>query len=297
MNNERTISPNDSRIPWWMWPNVLSLDAPVVAVTWLYIFAREWNVSYVERLLPWVLALVVWVVYAVDRLLDCQMNSNEAGSLRHEFHRKHKKKFMIAICAAVLMIAVLSLFVLQMAIIINATLPLAATAGFFLLSVFSPSQQRVSYSKNLLAGYAFAWGVGAGLTGLLNLQQPFALARMFSPDMLAFGLLCVINITAVDLWVKGSNELSAEEDEMALNLPLVVLGFFCLLFMKFISDNPLDPFFLCILIATALMYVINRIRAKFTKNFLRVSVDVILLVTAAFYFILSLFDKTGTPHP
>lgn len=130
MNNERTISPNDSRIPWWMWPNVLSLDAPVVAVTWLYIFAREWNVSYVERLLPWVLALVVWVVYAVDRLLDCQMNSNEAGSLRHEFHRKHKKKFMIAICAAVLMIAVLSLFVLQMAIIINATLPLAATAGF-----------------------------------------------------------------------------------------------------------------------------------------------------------------------
>jgi hypothetical protein len=61
---------------------------------------------------------------------------------------------------------------------------------------------------------------------------------MFSPDMLAFGLLCVINITAVDLWVKGSNELNAEEDEMALNLPLVVLGFFCLLFMKFVSDNP-----------------------------------------------------------
>jgi hypothetical protein len=280
-----------------MWQNVLSLDAPVVAVTWLFIFAREWNVSYVEPLLPWVLGLVVWVVYAADRLLDCHMNGDEAGTLRHEFHRTHKKKFIIAICVATLTIAVLSLFVLQMAIIINALLPLAATAGFFMLSIFSPSQQRVSYSKNLLAGYAFAWGVGAGLTGLLNLAQPFALAKMFSADMLAFGLLCVINITAVDLWVKGSNELNAEEDEMALNLPLVLLGFFCLLFMKFISDNPLDPFFLCILIATALMYVINRMRAQFSTNFLRVSVDAILLITAAFYFVLSLFDKTGNPHP
>lgn len=276
-----------------MWPNVLSLDAPVVAVTWLYIFAREWNVNYVEPLLPWVLGLVVWVVYAADRLLDVQMNAESASTLRHEFHRRHKKKFIIAIIAAVVVIAVLSLFVLQMAIIINAMLPLAATAGFFLLSVFGSSQQRVSYTKNLLAGYAFAWGVGAGLTGLLNL----GVMRLFSADVLAFGLLCVINITAVDLWVKGSDELNAEEDEMALNLPLVVLGFFCLLFMKFVSDNPLDPFFVCILIAAALMYVINRMRAQFSSHLLRVSVDVILLITAAFYFILSLFDKTGITHP
>lgn len=293
MSNERAISSNDSRIPWWMWPNVLSLDAPIVALTWLYIFAREWNVNYVEPLLPWVLGLVVWVVYAADRLLDVHMNGDSVGTLRHEFHRKHRKKFTIAIIAAAVVIAVLSLFVLQWGIIINAMLPLAATVGFFLLSIFGSSQQRVSYTKNLLAGYAFAWGVGAGLTGLLNL----GIARLFSADMLAFGLLCVINITAVDLWVKGSDELNAEEDEMALNFPLVLLGFFCLLFMKFVSANPLDPFFICILIAAALMYVINRTRSQFSSHFLRVSVDVILLIAAAFYFVLSLFDKTGISHP
>lgn len=31
------------RAPWWLWPNLLSLDAPVVAVAWAWMFSKAWG--------------------------------------------------------------------------------------------------------------------------------------------------------------------------------------------------------------------------------------------------------------
>lgn len=274
------------RIPWWMYPNVLSLDAPVVAVVWLYVLARAWDVNYVEPLLPVVLALVVWIVYAADRLLDCKWNQETSFPLRHRVHQMYEKHFVIAILLAALATAVISLKVLQWSIVQTAMLPLAATAGFFALSFLGHSNQRVSYSKNLLAGYAFAWGVGAGLSGLLGLPQPSNLLKLFAPEMLVFGLLCVINITAVDLWVKGSDELDDEADEWALTMPLMVLAFFSVLMMRTADKDQTSPFYVSMLIAAALMYVVNRMRRRLSTNFLRMSSDLILLIAALFFFLI-----------
>jgi hypothetical protein len=274
------------RIPWWMYPNVLSLDAPVVAVVWLYVLARAWDVNYVEPLLPVVLALVVWIVYAADRLLDCKWKQETSFPLRHRVHQQYEKHFVIAILLAALATAVISLKVLQWSIVQTAMLPLAATAGFFALSFFGPTNQRVSYSKNLLAGYAFAWGVGAGLSGLLGLPQPSNLLKLFAPEMLVFGLLCVINITAVDLWVKGSDELDDEADEWALTMPLMVLAFFSVLMMRTADKDQTSPFYVSMLIAAALMYVVNRMRRRLSTNFLRLSSDLILLIAALFFFLI-----------
>ena len=40
------VVPPDPRKPLWLYPNLLSLDAPLVAVAWLYMFARTWRVDY-----------------------------------------------------------------------------------------------------------------------------------------------------------------------------------------------------------------------------------------------------------
>lgn len=268
-----------------MYPNVLSLDAPIVAVVWLFVFAKVWSVNYVEPLLPWVLGLFVWLVYAVDRLLDGVLDKQRDFPLRHQFHQRHKKIFIACIILVSIITLVLSLNALQWSIVQSAFVPLAATVGFFILSFSSASATRVSYSKNLLAGYAFAFGIGAGLVGLLGLSYPVNVLKLFSPEMLAFGLLCVINITAVDLWVKGSDELGTEEDEWALTLPLFTLAFFCFLFMQFVKKDLSDPFYSSILVATGLMYVVNRVRHRYTSDALRVAADLILLVAAIFYFL------------
>ena len=274
-------------IPWWMYANAFSLDAPLVAVVWLYVLARAWNVNYVEPLLPVVLALVVWIVYATDRLLDCKWKQETSFSLRHRVHQQYEKRFIIAIGIVVIAVAVISLNFLQWSIVQTAMLPLAATIGFFALSFFGPSNQRVSYSKNLLAGYAFAWGVGAGLIGLLGLPQPSNLLKLFAPEMLVFGLLCVINITAVDLWVKGSDELDEDAEEWALTMPLMILAFFSVLMMRTSDKHESSPFYISMLIAAALMYVVNRMRCHLSADFLRVSIDLILLIAALFFFLIS----------
>lgn len=269
-----------------MYPNVLSLDAPVVAVAWLYVFAKVWNVNYVEPLLPWVLGLFVWLVYAVDRLLDSSYGKAHYFPLRHQFLLQHKKYFIIGIGVVSVLTVVLALVHLQSSILQTALLPLAATVGYFILSTSPSASSKVSYSKNLLVGYAFSFGIGSGLIGLVGLAYPLNFLKLFSPEMLAFGLLCVISLTAIDLWVKGSDELGTEEDEWALTLPLFTLAAFCFLFMQFIEHNLSDPFYSSILVASGLMYVINRTRHRFSSDALRVAVDVVLLLAALFYFLL-----------
>ena len=267
-----------------MYLNVMSLDAPLLALLWLYVFADYWDVSYVDPLLAVVLPLVVWLIYSIDRLADCSLHKDCEFPIRHRFHQRHKKVFIGVIAVVSLLVAVLSLNFLQWSVVQSAMAPVAATVGFFLLSFFSEPGKRVSYAKNLLAGFAFAWGVGSGLVGLDLSMNIFA--KLLSREMLCFGLLCVINITAVDLWVKGSSELDADLDEWALTLALVVLGLFCMLFMGLKVRRMDDPFYVAILIATALMYMLNRSRGRMTADFLRIAADLVLLVSAASYWLL-----------
>ena len=274
------------RIPWWMYPNVLSLDAPIVAVAWLYVFKSTWDVNYIEPLLPVVLALFVWIVYATDRLLDCKLKPETSFPIRHQFHRAHAHFFTVAIVGALIVTIVLSLRELQWSIVQTAMMPVAATFAFFILSFFSTSNERVSYAKNFLAGYAFAWGVGSGLAGLMGHSLYSNWMRLVSPEMLVFGLLCMINITAVDLWIKGSDELDEDADEWALTMPLMILAFFSVVLMRQDQQEHTKTFYTSILVAAALMYVVNRMRRRLSPAFLRMSADLILLLAAAFYFLI-----------
>src|ERR1700704_1719121 len=69
----------------WLWPNLLSLDAPVVAVLWQILFARCFQVP-VDALAALLLLLTVWLIYAADRILDARRD--ECHSPRHEFYRR-----------------------------------------------------------------------------------------------------------------------------------------------------------------------------------------------------------------
>lgn len=269
-----------------MYPNVLSLDAPVVAIVWLYVFAWMWNVNYVEPLLPIALGLVVWMVYALDRLLDLKIAQERNFPLRHLIHQRYAKPIMVCMAMAALGLVVIALYSLQWSIVQTALLPLFATGLFFTISLFTPQHKRVSYSKNLLAGYAFAWGVGAGLVGLMGLPAPVNFLKLCSPEMLIFGLLCVINITAVDLWVEGTEELDDDAEEWALTMPLMALAFFSVLMMRRAGHDHQQPFYVSMLIAAALMYVVNRMRRDFSAAFLRMVADLILLIAAVFFFLM-----------
>src|SRR3982751_3419994 len=74
-----------------MWPNLLSLDAPVVAVLWQSLFARCFQVPF-DASAALLLLLTVWLIYTADRMLDSQ--KGEYCSPRHEFYRRRRRELL-----------------------------------------------------------------------------------------------------------------------------------------------------------------------------------------------------------
>lgn len=70
----------------WLWPNLLSLDAPIVALLWQILFARCFH-ARVDLLPSVLLVLAVWLIYAADRTIDAWTGS--CARPRHEFYRRH----------------------------------------------------------------------------------------------------------------------------------------------------------------------------------------------------------------
>jgi hypothetical protein len=107
-NGERAsgeLASGELAAPWWLWWNILSFDAPMVAVAWALVFAKSAGVALPAAEIA-ALGLVVWLIYTVDRLLDGQWavvavsprtfaSTDEAQAFgpplrqRHVFHRVH----------------------------------------------------------------------------------------------------------------------------------------------------------------------------------------------------------------
>lgn len=276
------VVPAEQRKPLWLLPNLLSLDAPLVAVSWLFVFSKTWRLGYH----PWeayvTLGLAVWSIYVVDRLLDASMATAGSGKLvaRHEFHRKHAKFFALGVVLAMSAAVLLVVTRMPMAIYKHLLLGGVLVAGFFGLSlVSSPSLREVPHMKNILAGVTFAYGTAMAA----HIYRPeMGIYQMVnSREFVCFAVLCVLNISAIDLWehASGSSDLETRAaDEMALTLPLSILGGAALLFALLDQQMASRPFFSAILTGAALLHVLNRTRHRFAPDLLRVLADVALLV-------------------
>lgn len=271
----------ESRKPLWFFPNLLSLDAPLVAVAWLFIFSKTWRVDY----LPWeaytALGLAVWVVYVGDRLMDASIHGAESGLLqvRHRFHLRFHKQFKAAAVVALIASMLLVVQAFPRSVFGYLLVGLVLLAGFFALSLFSTREDgAVPHSKNILAGCTFAFGTamiahsfipGTSVAGLV-----------WSRELLCFAALCSLNIASIDIWehaARAQDREVAAADELALTLPLTVLGAACLWFAYLNHDMSTRPFFYAILTGAALLYILNRCRGRFRQETLRVLADVALL--------------------
>jgi hypothetical protein len=275
------VVPSTNRKPLWLYPNLLSLDAPLVAVAWLYIFAKTWRVDYLPTTTYVTLGLVVWVIYVVDRLLDAFMETGGGAKLeaRHEFHFRHRRvlRVLAVLVALVALVLVLSQFMTK--IYGYAIFGGLMVSGFFTLSVFSShAQHEIPYAKNIIAGLAFAYGTAMLAFAYTGLEGDKLLQ---SPELICFVVLCILNISAIDLWEHANHSTDLEikaTDELALTLPLTLLGAAALVFALKETEMSARPFFYSILTGAALLQILNRNRAGYSANALRVLADVALLV-------------------
>ncbi len=287
LGNGPRIVPSVQRKPIWLIPNLLSLDAPLVAVAWLYIFAKTWRADYH----PWEayvsLGLVVWVIYVADRLLDASILGAGSGNLeaRHEFHQKHRGLFSIGAVIAGITALVLVVTYMSYAIYHYVLIGGVVVAGFFGLSMLSSQDaDEIPHVKNILAGVAFAFGTG--MMAHVYLPGLGIYELLGSREFICFAVLCILNISAIDLWEHAARATDVETkafDELALTLPLTLLGGASLVFALLDHEMSTRPFFYAILTGAALLHVLNRSRSRFSMDALRVLADVAMLLPVVVY--------------
>ena len=282
LGNVPRVVPAERRKPFWLYPNLLSLDAPLVAVVWLYLFARTWRLGYH----PWeayvTLGLAVWVIYVADRLFDVSLHGNTPENLesRHRFHRDHRRFFRFSLLTVLLTAVFLVVTKMPMTIYKYLLLGGVMVAGFFGLSLLSnKTASEAPLAKNVLAGVTFAFGTA--MTAHIYRPELGLFDMLTSHEVICFAVLCILNISAIDLWEHASRAADVEikaSDELALTLPLPLLGGAALVFALLDDGQSSRPFFYAVLTSSALLYILNRRRAEFPLDALRVLADVAMLV-------------------
>lgn len=176
------------RIPWWLWPNILSLDAPVVAVVWLGAFSRAFRFA-AEWPVYAVLFLTVWCIYFGDRLFDARRGkSTQDLESRHQFAGRHFRMMTPLLAVAAAAAGGLAVFHLS-AEILKTGLVVAGLVGiYFVVFVW----RRIP-GKEVAAGFLFAAGVVLPAQGGIALYPD-----RWVPALLIFGLVCGFNCFLID---------------------------------------------------------------------------------------------------
>lgn len=271
------------RRPIWLWPNLLSLDAPLVALAWFWMFKQAWRIPYTPTLM-WFLAIVVWCVYVADRLIDERMAAMGAQEQtpRHRFHGRNRKPLTMALMLGT--IAAMVLLAMQpRGLWEHGSFVVVLLVGYFTMA-FLDSDRGISYSKNILAGLAFGYGSAVGV----HFYGGETLASLLvSPEVIGFGVLCFLNITAIDHWEESDRTRDPEVKaghELILTLLLIALAALAIVFAAFLSDVHRRPLFVAILVSAGALYFLNRVRSRFSLDAQRVLADVCMLLPLPVFF-------------
>jgi hypothetical protein len=214
------------------------------------------------------------------RLLDASVAeaTNSPLEERHRFHKKHRQWFVVAIGTSLLAAVALVVTSMPMAIYKNLFIGAVLVGTFFGLSLVSSRDENESpLLKNIIAGITFAYGTA--MTAHIYRPELRFMDLVQAPEFLLFAVLCVLNISAIDLWehsARSEDEDVKASDEISLTLPVTLLaGASIFLALRDQNDR---TFYYAILIATGLLYALNRRRHQFSRPALRTLADATLLV-------------------
>jgi len=205
---------------------------------------------------------------------------------RHYFHHKHARTFVCAAIFAAITALVTMLMLSPMAIFSYLIVEGLLVAVFFAFATFmAPAVNDIPYAKNIVAGVAFAFGTA--LVAHVYLYDRGIRDLLLSREFHAFAVLCILNISAIDLWEHASRNPDPEvqaTDELSLTLPLALLAGASLFFALQAEQHNSRPFFYAVLTGAALLHVLNRMRSRFSLEALRVLADLALVAPALVFF-------------
>jgi hypothetical protein len=185
----------ESSPPFWLWPNLLSLDAPLVAVLWQGFLAYRFSLPLrpPARL---VLGLTVWAIYLLDRLLDARQPPSPREPARHRYYRRHFKLMATLLALVLVADGLIAILWLRPAFLREGLIPLVGVLAY--LATIHVAGQSLKIPKEKIPkeiAAAILFTVGTFLTAWATLPCP-----NLAWAALAFFVLCLANIIAIEAW-------------------------------------------------------------------------------------------------
>jgi hypothetical protein len=177
---------SERHLKFWLWPNLLSLDAPLVAVLWQLLFVRCFHAG-VNLLAAAVLALAVWLIYVADRVLDAWTHA--ADLPRHEFYRRHWRS-VLPVWLGALAAAGWAVYTRLPSPLMTRGLAVAVCVAVYFAIVHLT---RVRWPKEAAVAVVFALGASISAWDRLHGAADVATVVLFS-------CLCWINCAAIEQW-------------------------------------------------------------------------------------------------
>lgn len=192
---QRTSSATRKSTPWWLWPNVISLEPPLVGIAWCVLSLQ--TVHHQVKAIPVaILALSIWLVYLLDHLFDTRGRERDAAEPgKKRFVRSHRRAVAALAGVLVTVIAIASLQVFPWPLL-GAGSTVATLVGLYLASVqLLPGVVRSTWPREGAVAALFSVGVHlpAWSAAGPEMRWPIALSA------LNFGVLCWINCCAVQV--------------------------------------------------------------------------------------------------
>lgn len=261
----------------WLWFNLLSLDAPLVAILWQALFAHCFEAPIKGAAFA-ALAIAVWFIYVSDRLLDALRGDGDEAVPRHRFYQSNWS--VLGLCAT-LGLGVLGWTCARLdpRVLHNGFAMLAAILTYFTIVHVAPDAVRRFWPKELIVGVLFA--LGTCLATWTRTPEPGR--EMLLPALL-FAMLCWLNCIAIEYWEWSRYRPTIDKRPHGLTLwvgrRLQWAAFAVCVFAAILSPGPdagLRPLFLAALVSAAAILWLDHSRPRLSTEALRVLADVSLL--------------------
>ncbi|MGI9086162.1 MAG: hypothetical protein ACR2HH_00225 [Chthoniobacterales bacterium] len=257
------------------WLNLVCLDAPIVAVSWQWLFARSFGIPIAPGG-ALALFLTAWLIYLADRFGDSlSVRDHAAVSRRQSFCRRHR----VAWLGALGVITMADLFVIFLRLKLE-TLALGAVVGavasvYLLLNQAAPWLWRRLPLKEVAIGTLFAAGTMVALAP--------GLTSAVGAGWILFAALCALNCISIAVWEReldhGQGRVSIAtafpKIRRAVLPALVLLALVSLGFAG--SETGRRDLFLCLALSGGLLSAVHFFRNKISADVATALADLVLL--------------------
>jgi hypothetical protein len=191
LNSHISLAPARA-YPLWLRPNLLSLDAPLIAVLWLHLFAIALHVR-ISPPVTLVLALVVWLIYVADRLMDgLRAEPWAVLSARHQFYRAHRGVFACLLSGVLVLTGCVCLKLDRRTLELG-TMLMLVIAGYFTAVHHMRKSWGLRFPKEIVVAMVF----GIGTTFPAWIHAPRATPLM-AIGLAFFIAICWLNLVLIE---------------------------------------------------------------------------------------------------